>query len=112
MRSTHKINHGWMIPSDIVDESYQRQVDRSTERNERVYAAAVKRLEAAEQRLSKVSSIKSPVARARETKAASRAVEARRQELLAVQALMSGTPAGSQNRGIGSYRPIPSGQTI
>lgn len=112
VKSTHKINHGWTVPSDTVDERYQRQVDRSTEKNQRAYTEALKRLEAAERRLTKALSIKSTVARGKATKSATLEIEARRQELLAIQMLMSMTPAGSNNRGVGSYRPIPSGQTL
>ena len=111
-QSPHKINHGWMVPSDAVDEDYQRQVDRSTDKSERVYANALKRLEAAEQRLIKALTIKSPVAKARETKAAKMAVEARRQELIALQSMMTQTPRGSQHRGVGSYWQVPNGKAI
>lgn len=111
-RNTHKINHGWTVPSDVVDEDYQRQVDRTTDKSERVYAAALKRVQAAEQRLAKVTSIKSPVTRARETKAARASLEARRQDLIALQALMTQTPAGSQHRGVDSYRAVPKGRVL
>ena len=39
-----------------------------------------------------------------------RAVEKRRDELKAIEREMKATPAGSKNRGRGSYRPVPPGR--
>lgn len=96
--------------SDPVTPEYQAEVDRSTDKAMVAWRRAQRRLEAAERRHLKA---KQAVARsssrtkARELAVAAELVELRREELLAIEALMKAAPAAAQYRGNRSFRPIP-----
>jgi hypothetical protein len=100
------------ITAEITPE-YQRQVDRSTEKLEREYIQAQKRLEAAERRALKVGP--EPHAKKRRSTADTREkrlidlwaeVELRRQELMDIERLMHGSHVPQRNRGRGSFKPV------
>jgi hypothetical protein len=117
VRIAHKLNPGWHPSSDPVDEAYQRQVDRATDRREREYAAAEKRRAAAQRRLKRAERhlaavVAAPKVRRQEKRAAVAAVEARRLELADLLREMTATAAGTEHRGTASYRPVPQPKVI
>lgn len=109
---THKINHGWVPPADPISDRYQREVDRSTDRGDRAYARAVKRLEAAERRLARVAAIPQATRSVVKEQAARLIVEARREELVILARQMQATPASSVHFGVGSYRGVAIGRSV
>lgn len=105
MRLRHKINHGW-TPPVRNDPNWERRVEREAELQSaaaaRDYRRAVDRLLHAEQRLASAR-VDSPM---RPTARLEAIVEARRQELLALERIMKATSAGSQHKGKGSFWPM------
>ena len=96
-----------------LDPEYERQVERSTNKLEVEYAKAQRRFESLEKRIAKtqiqVDTLKVKKARDKAKKEYKNLIdelEERRAELLELERMMTYTPAGSQNRGSKSYRPI------
>lgn len=48
MKLKHKINHGWQRPSEPISETYQREIDRATDKAEVRWRRAQKAVERAE----------------------------------------------------------------
>lgn len=89
----------WYQPLPVVlTESYEREVERSTEKLERQYARAQKRVEQAETRLARAKAV--PAARAKKHQLAllEQEVELRRAELEEFRRLMN-HPTSSPGRG-------------
>lgn len=105
MRLRHKINHGWTPPVH-KDPDWERRVEREAENQStasaRDYQRAQGRLARAEQRLASAR-VDSPTRSMARLEAI---VEARRQELLALERIMKATSAGSQHMGKGSFWPM------
>lgn len=106
MKITHKINHGWA--PDQTDPAWATRVERDAERQtdsrERAYLKAKTKLARAEQRLTRARTSGTPIVNLGRLV---RLIEERRAELEQLARLMQQTPAGSQHRGVGSYRGIP-----
>jgi len=105
-KSRHRYPVEHMMISDEITAGYQLEVDRSTAKLERDYAQAQKRLEAAERRAAKAGA--KPPVQAKRSAASGRdkklidlweEVEARRQELMAIERLMSGGYSGQRHQG-------------
>lgn len=107
MRMRHKVNHGW-APNRNDPEweaRVEREAEATTNATERAYRKAQERLKRAEERLAKAAKEqKMPASRLAVLEAL---VEERRQELLALQRLMTGHSAPTTNRGRKSHRGIP-----
>lgn len=103
MRLHHKINHGWSV--DRTDPGWSARVEHEatcqTDSRERAYLKAETKLARAEQRLSKARTSGTPDVSLTRLLCL---VEQRRAELEALARLMQQSPAGSQHRGVGSYR--------
>lgn len=97
----------WYVPAPaVLDERYQRQVDRSTEKLERQYAQAAKRLRQAEARLARVQAT-SPAPKRHELARLEAVIQIRRDELEELRRMMVSVPASSTHRGTESFRPVP-----
>lgn len=107
MKIRHNPNGAWRRPSADVDDAYESQVQRSTDKAERQHAAAQRRLERAEERLTRAVSSKKTANRRRVIAELTAAVELRREELEGYRRLMTGVAASAEHRGTRSYRPIP-----
>jgi len=112
VRIQHKVNRGWSPNRN--DPEWERRVEReaeaTTNATERAVLRARERLARAEARLSEAAAKqKMPAARLAVLEAL---VEARRQELLALQRLMTSHGAPSTNRGRKSHRGVPSGEVL
>lgn len=107
MKLEHKVNPNWRRPSAAVSDAYEAEVRRSTERGERLYRQAEKRLHQAERRLERVRTAKSAKNRTRQIAELEALVELRRTELDNYRRLMESTAASSEHRGRKSYRPVP-----
>lgn len=108
MKIRHNPHGSWQRPSAHVDDGYEAQVQRSTDKAERQYAAAQRRLVRAEERLSKAVSSKKTANRKRVIAELTAAVELRREELEGYRRMMTGVAASAEHRGVKSFRPIPS----
>lgn len=114
MKITHRVPAYSQNMTGRIEPAYQREVDRSTSRLEREFAAASRALEAAENRAERALR-KHEVAKGRKQSGTSRrelqvawaTVELRRDELERISRLMSSSPAGSTHRGDRSFRPVP-----
>lgn len=109
MKIKHKVP-AFAPKSEDVSEQYENEVRRSTQRGEREYLRAQKRVTAAEQRLEKIRAA-SAKARAlssytRDLNVAIQIVEQRRQELAELERLMKQSPNPAKNRGTKSFRPV------
>jgi len=104
MKLRHNPNPGWHRPSVQIDESYANQVRRSTERAERLYAQAQKRLDRAERSLHRARRL--PGTRSRQLAELEAVVELRRIELEKYRRLMQSVPQPAINRGTKSFRPV------
>jgi hypothetical protein len=106
----HNTNPGWARPSATLSPEYQAEVDATMAK---ALATAERALAYANRRLERVRRIADKVARAREMRAAVEAVEARRQELLEIQRMMSASPASMIHRGKGrKHAPVPPPVTL
>lgn len=112
-KSRHRHPVDLMLKSDVITAEYQHEVDRSTAKLEREYAQAQKRLESAERRAEKAGpkppqQSKRSTARGRDKKLMDlwEEVEARRQELMSIERLMSGSYSGQRHQGRGSFKPV------
>lgn len=112
MRIRHRVAPDWSPDRNDPDwsERVEREAALTTDQAQRRYEKALERVERAQAKLTREESAHRP-SRAR-IRSAREEVERRRQELLALSALMNGSPAGSQNRGKGSHRGVPSTQPI
>ena len=97
-----------------IDEDYQIEVDRTTERLEREFNSERLRLESAERRHARIAnSVKADKTRRarehhdRDIRAAWALVEERRQELGRLAALMTSSPQSATHRGTKSHRKVP-----
>jgi hypothetical protein len=96
-----------------LDPAYEAEVERMTETREVAWAAAQRRLEAAERkaerlaRRAEVATGKVKRLTKRELAEAWAMVELRRQELEDLARGMTWTPAPRKNRGTDSFRPVP-----
>ena len=97
LRHNHRANPA---PSVEVDEEYQAQVDRSTDRLVRKYRKAQGRLEKARSSLGRAKTEKSRVNIQRD-------IDDRLFELREIEALMRSSPQSSSHRGTASFRPVP-----
>ena len=98
----------WHVSRPVVlDEDYQREVDRCTEKLERQYARAQKRVEQAERHLKAAHTAKKRRPNKQTLAALQAVVDARRAELEDYRRMMESTAAPAQNRGQNSFRPVP-----
>lgn len=98
----------WTVARPVVlDDAYEREVQRSTEKLERAYRRAERRAQQAEARLAKAK--RDPkVSRKRHVIAdLEAAVQARRDELEEYRRMMVSVPASAVHRGRDSFRPVP-----
>lgn len=103
----HKVNHGWTPNRNdpAWEERVEREATATTNATERAFIRAQEKLRKAEERLAKAAAEqKMPASRLAVLEAL---VEERRQELLAIQRLMTGHGAPSTNRGRKSHRGAP-----
>lgn len=101
----------WAQPAPVVlDEVYQREVDRSTSKLERQYARAEKRVEQAEGRLAKARRDERTKTKARVLAELEAALQIRRDELEELRRMMVAVPASAAHRGTRSFRPVPVGR--
>lgn len=107
MRIRHKLNHGWA--PNRVDPDWANRVEREataqTDATERAWHAAHRRLEKAQQRRARLASL--PTVTPSRLAVADFLIEQRRQELLALERLMTSHAAPSRARGRKSFRPVP-----
>lgn len=96
-----------------LDPDYEAEVERMTQSREVAFAAAQRRLAAAERKAQRLSQrLESSTGKTKrltkkELVLAWEAVEARRSELESLSSLMTSTPAPAKNRGTKSFRPVP-----
>lgn len=98
-----------------LDPAYEAEVEKSTQKLEREWQRAQKRLESARKsaenarlRAESAKTAKKEKDRAqKEYKKALALIEERQAELREIELMMTYSPAGSQNRGNKSYRPVP-----
>ena len=107
MKIRHNPHGSWQRPSVDVDDAYESQVQRSTDKAERQYAAAQRRLARAEERLAKAVSSGKTANHKRVIAELTTAVELRREELEGYRRMMTGVAAGAGHRGVKSFRPVP-----
>lgn len=91
----------------VLDEEYQRQVDRSTSKLERQYVRAQKRVEQAEGRLQRAKQDTHRKVKATLLAQLEAELQARRDELEEYRRMMVGVPASAAHRGTKSFRPVP-----
>lgn len=109
MKIKHRVPTQAYFKPEPIDQAYQDQIDRSMAKLASREHDALKRLQAAERRLSRLSAkphTDFDLAVAREL------VELRRQELLEVQRTMQSVPASSAHRSRAGKRPIPGMGTL
>lgn len=98
----------WAEPRPVVlDETYEREVERSTSKLERAYARAQKRVEAAEARLRKARNATQARPKAHVIASLEAVLQVRRDELEEYRRMMVSVPASAVHRGTDSYRPVP-----
>jgi DNA repair exonuclease SbcCD ATPase subunit len=95
-----------------LSESYEREVQRSTEKLERDYRRALKRVEQAEARLARAKepAKRRPAVKQHVLAQLEAEVAARREELEEFRRMMQASPASAAHRGTRSYRPVPLGR--
>lgn len=110
MKIKHRIPVALLAASDPITPEYQDELDRTAAKAEAAYNRALKRLEAAELRLTRAQRKQAAPRRHRRQIAELEAmVELRRIELQKWHMLMVATPASSMHRGTaGGHRHIPS----
>lgn len=98
----------WHEPRPVIlDEAYARQVERSTERLQRDYARAEKRLRQAQERLDRARTSPRHNVKRQLLAQLEAVLETRREELEEYRRMMTSSPAGSEHRGTSSFRPVP-----
>lgn len=108
MKIQHKATGG-DPPSAVVSDEYEAEVQRSTQRNERLYIQAQKRLEQAEARLAKARSATKSKNRKKQIADLEALVELRRNELEEYRRMMVAVAASAEHRGTRSFRPVSYG---
>lgn len=110
MKIKHRIPVALLAKSDPITPEYQAELDRTAAKAEAAYNRALKRLQAAEQRLARAQSKRAaPRQHKRQIAELEAIVELRRQELLDLHRLIVASPASSMHRGTdGGHRHIPS----
>lgn len=93
-------------PVEISPE-YQAQVDRSTEKLERLYRRAQRSVEAAQKRLEKAQRLRVERERKKAVKVAEEVLAERLRELAEYERMMTSTPASLAHRGRGAWRKVP-----
>lgn len=108
-RGRHRIPIEHLRLTDPVTPEYQAQVDRSTTRLEREFAAATRRVAKAEDQVRRALAAtgQSRKSRQRDIARAQAAVELRRAELAKYESLMMASDFAARHRGRDSYRPVP-----
>lgn len=91
----------------VLDEGYEREVERSTSRLERQYARAEKRVRQAESRLRRAREDVRQRVKRHVIAQLEAALQARRDELEEYRQMMVGAPASAAHRGRDSFRPVP-----
>lgn len=106
-RSSHRAAPvPWAVTNPVVlDEVYQRQVDRSTSRLERQYARAEKRAQQAKVRLERAR--RDTRTKKQQLAELEALVQIRLDELEEYRRMMVAVPAGATHRGTKSFRPVP-----
>lgn len=94
----------------VLDDAYEREVQRSTDKLERAYARAQKRVTQAEGRLAKAQREERTRRKAHVLAQLEAALQARRNELEEYRRMMVGVPASAAHRGTRSFRPVPVGR--
>jgi hypothetical protein len=109
-----KIQHNpnpppWYTPRSVVlSAAYEDEVQRSTEKLERAYARAQKRVEQAEARLNQTKKHSgSGERKARRVAELQAVLDIRRAELEDYRRMMLSVPASATHRGTKSFRPVP-----
>ncbi len=116
MKIQHNLN-GWS--PDKTDprwaEREEAEAQRTTDATEARARKLAERIQRAEVRMelaaAKLEEARSRYVRKAVLKRLTQDVEERRQELIALHREMTASPAGSQHRGKGSYRPVPNQAT-
>lgn len=102
------------LKSAVLSEQYENEVRRSTQRGEREYARAQKRVTQAERRLAKIRATpehaRAVSSYTRDLNVAVQIVELRRQELAALERIMKQSPQSATHRGTKSFRPVGGAQ--
>ena len=91
----------------VLDERYEREVQRSTEKLERLYARAEKRARRAEERLNRAQQDPKHQTKRHLIAQLEAEVELRRVELEEYRRMMVTVPASAEHRGRKSFRPVP-----
>lgn len=113
MKRRHRIPVEHLRTTEEVTPEYQAEVDFYTERGQREYEAAQRRLTAAlgrAERLAKRNAKRHTDKARREIDEAWALVDLRRMELGKYERLMAATGQPSINRGTKSFRPVPVSQ--
>ena len=113
MKIKHRVPSTTSDPAgDYVDPAYEKQVQQSTARLEKKYRDAQRRLQAAqERRASAIGAKRKPSKQV--LKRLDAEVEARRQELLALERQMTSFPGGGiYHRGTGNPKPHSQGRAL
>lgn len=93
-------------------ERVEREAIRMTASAQVAYEAAQRRLQRAEERLTRVIDTAYSATRTRALARAEALVELRRTELIALSRLMTSVPASATHRGTSGYRNIPSASAL
>lgn len=107
VKITHNPHGNWQRPSAVIDASYAAEVQRATERGERLYRLAQQRLERAEEKLAKATASRHQRTKKKHIAELEALVELRRTELAEYERLMVSVPASAAHRGTKSFRPVP-----
>lgn len=104
MRIAHKVRLPRNPQPVEVDEAYQREVDRSTDRLARDYARAQRRAEAAEARYQRAQTQQ---AKTQQVSGLRTEWLRRLDELREIEMLMTQSPAGAAHRGTEGWTKVP-----
>lgn len=110
MKVTHRVPVEHLIFTDPITPAYQAEIDRSTEKAERLYREALRRLQKAERSAERATAIatRTPKRSTKQREAEAWAlVELRREELAKYERLMVATGQSATHRGRQSFRPVP-----
>lgn len=119
-RSRHRVAPvPWAAPKPAeLDEAYEREVQRSTEKLERLYRRALKRVEQAEaklaaarERIQAAKPRRRPAPKQHALVELELELETRRAELEEFRRMMISVPASAAHRGVRSFRPVPVGRS-
>jgi hypothetical protein len=107
MKITHNSHGGWQRPSAVTTADYENQVQRSTDKAERLFRAAELRLQRAQDRLTAALASRHKRTKQRHIAELQAHVEIRRAELEKYRRMMVAVPASAEHRGRKSFRPVP-----